>query len=316
MPSTFTWGTVTTAGNASTLRLRLEEDEHPLPAPPHDFLVDPATLPVGARVRVELAGRRGRRVIVHGGSAAAAGGRMPAGATTPWAGDSWTMPAGWLRCDGRSVSRAEFPDLFAAIGTRYGSENATTFRLPNLIERVPVGLGGSGFAAMHAPVTGGQVSVTLTTAQMPSHTHAQNAHTHTSAAHTHTSAAHTHGINHGHGAATTTSAGDHTHGPPNDVSGNFLFQNLQAGGTQGQIVASGGNNLIRFQNTVSSAGAHTHNVTVPAHSGNSASTTPGATGSTTPGATGSTTAVNATTGGGEAHPNLQPYVVMHYIIKT
>ncbi len=298
MPSTFTWGTVTTAGNASTLRLRLEEDEHPLPAPPHDFLVDPATLPVGARVRVELAGRRGRRVIVHGGSAAAAGGRMPAGATTPWAGDSWTMPAGWLRCDGSSVSRAEFPDLFAAIGTRYGAgDGSTTFNLPNLIERVPVGLGGSGFAAMHAPVTGGQASVTLTTAQMPSHTHAQNAHTHTSAAHTHT-------INHGHGQATTNSTGAHAHGPP---EGNRNFWGL-VDTDPGTNFASGPGYRGSGRFSTASAGAHTHTVTVPNFSGNS--------GSTTPGATGSTTAVNATTGGGEAHPNLQPYVVMHYIIKT
>ena len=43
-------------------------------------------------------------------------------------------PEGWLVCDGHAVRRADYPELFAAIGELYGAGNgSTTFNLPNLI---------------------------------------------------------------------------------------------------------------------------------------------------------------------------------------
>lgn len=58
-------------------------------------------------------------------------------------------PAGWLLCDGRAVSRSTFVALFAAIGTAYGPGNgSTTFNLPDLRGRAPIGAGtGSGLTA-------------------------------------------------------------------------------------------------------------------------------------------------------------------------
>lgn len=77
-------------------------------------------------------------------------------------------PPGWLLCDGAAVSRTTYAALFARIGTTYGAGNgSTTFNLPNLRDRFPVGA-GSGYAA---GATGGAASVALTVAQMPAHNH-------------------------------------------------------------------------------------------------------------------------------------------------
>jgi microcystin-dependent protein len=62
----------------------------------------------------------------------------PAGLIVPYAGAS--APSGWLGCDGAAVSRSTYSTLFAAIGLTYGSGNgSTTFNLPDLRGRVPVG---------------------------------------------------------------------------------------------------------------------------------------------------------------------------------
>ena len=51
-----------------------------------------------------------------------------------------SVPAGYLVCNGQAVSRTEYSDLFAAIGTAYGTGNgSTTFNVPNLIDRFPQG---------------------------------------------------------------------------------------------------------------------------------------------------------------------------------
>ena len=53
-------------------------------------------------------------------------------------------PTGWLKCDGRAVLRNRYPDLFAVIGTTYGSgDGSTTFNLPDLTEKFPVGSGSN-----------------------------------------------------------------------------------------------------------------------------------------------------------------------------
>ena len=53
-----------------------------------------------------------------------------------------TIPEGWLACDGGAVSRTTYSKLFAVIGTTYGSGNgSTTFNIPNLKGRFPLGTG-------------------------------------------------------------------------------------------------------------------------------------------------------------------------------
>lgn len=57
--------------------------------------------------------------------------RVPAGAVEFYAGQN--APVGWLECNGSIVSRSVYPDLFGAIGTRYGAgDGSTTFNLPDL----------------------------------------------------------------------------------------------------------------------------------------------------------------------------------------
>lgn len=67
---------------------------------------------------------------------------VPAGAIMPFGGSS--APFGWLLCNGAAVSRTDYADLFAVIGTSYGTgDNSTTFNVPDLRECVPVGAGQS-----------------------------------------------------------------------------------------------------------------------------------------------------------------------------
>lgn len=60
-----------------------------------------------------------------------------------------TAPSGWLLCDGSAVSRTNYSALFSAIGTTYGvGDGSTTFNVPDLLGRVPMGSGtGSGLTA-------------------------------------------------------------------------------------------------------------------------------------------------------------------------
>lgn len=76
-------------------------------------------------------------------------------------------PNGWLLCQGQTLSIAENETLFNLIGTTYGGDGVQTFQLPNLNSRVPIHQ-GPGFVIGQL---GGEEHVTLTTQQIPSHTH-------------------------------------------------------------------------------------------------------------------------------------------------
>lgn len=80
------------------------------------------------------AGEKGQVLMSEGTGAPAWKSAMtlPVGMIMPFAGIE--APSGWLKCDGSEVSRTEYADLFAAIGTLYGDGNkVTTFNLPNLV---------------------------------------------------------------------------------------------------------------------------------------------------------------------------------------
>jgi microcystin-dependent protein len=76
-------------------------------------------------------------------------------------------PAGWMFCEGQLLPISEFETLFNLIGTTYGGDGQSTFALPDLRGRLPIHQ-GSGFTFAQ---TGGVESVTLTTVQIPAHSH-------------------------------------------------------------------------------------------------------------------------------------------------
>lgn len=114
-----------------------------------------------------------------------AGGGMPTGSMQMYAGS--TAPSGWLLCDASAVSRSTYGALFALIGTTYGSgDGSTTFNVPDMRGRVPVGVGtgtgggssgtglpsgGSALTAVSRGTWKGEETHVLTTAEMASHSH-------------------------------------------------------------------------------------------------------------------------------------------------
>lgn len=81
-------------------------------------------------------------------------------------------PAGWFFCEGQLVSISENETLFQLIGTTYGGDGQSTFAVPDLRGRLPVHQGnGPGLSSRVIGETGGTEEVTLTTAQIPAHTH-------------------------------------------------------------------------------------------------------------------------------------------------
>ena len=195
---------------------------------------------------------------------------VPSGVVSQFAGSS--APPGYLICDGSAVSRSTYASLFTAISTTYGvGDGSTTFNLPNLKGRVPVGLDSTQTEFDALGESSGAKTHTLTSAEMPGHTHTTPNHSHTY-------------------SATTSSNGSHSH-----VLEDSYLQGVPVGG--GSTVFAGNRQYSGWGDTryVQAAGAHTH--TLSGTTSNSSPTT-------------------NSTGGGGAHNNLQPYIVLNYIIKT
>jgi microcystin-dependent protein len=82
-------------------------------------------------------------------------------------------PAGWAFCDGSLLPISENEILFNLIGTTYGGDGQSTFALPDLRGRLPVHMGtGAGLSPFVIGQSGGVETVTLTTSQIPGHSHA------------------------------------------------------------------------------------------------------------------------------------------------
>jgi microcystin-dependent protein len=229
------------------------------------------------------------------GGAAASGDTVPTGSIVAFAGS--IAPSGWLVCDGTAVSRTTYGSLFSTINTVYGAgDGSTTFNLPDLRTRIPVGKAASGtFVTLGA--TGGAETHTLTTTQIPAHTHTQNPHNHTQDSHDHAQQSHSHtvgtGGTHDHAIFVTgTNDTSHTH--------NGASTTTNVAGTPSSSTGGGSTS-----SPILDDGSHSHSLSSTPANNLSATAT-----------NNETTATNQNTGGGQAHNNLQPYIVLNYIIKT
>lgn len=85
-------------------------------------------------------------------------------------------PRNWAFCAGQIMPIAQNTALFSLLGTTYGGNGQTTFALPDLRGRVPVGTGqGPGLANVSLGEMAGSPTITLNVAQIPAHTHAMTA---------------------------------------------------------------------------------------------------------------------------------------------
>jgi microcystin-dependent protein len=192
-----------------------------------------------------------------------------------------TAPTGWFLCEGQEVSIATYTNLYNALtttGTVFpygantngsGSVGSTHFRLPNLKGRIPVGRDSSQTEFDALGETGGAKTHTLSIAEMPAHTHTQNAHNHGTS-------------DPGHIHEVSASSGGHP------AVTNYINQGVFGvfGFTPSTVNQASGYGRQWFAD-VSTTGISINNAT----------------------------ATNQNTGGGGAHNNLQPYVVINYIIR-
>ena len=101
---------------------------------------------------------------------AVSGDTLPIGAIMPFGSN--TIPENWLLCNGQAVSRTDYQELFNTIGTTYGSgDGFTTFNLPDLQGKIPVGKNANDTDFETLGETGGEKTHTLTVNEMPSHHH-------------------------------------------------------------------------------------------------------------------------------------------------
>ncbi len=102
---------------------------------------------------------------------------IPSGSMQMYAGAS--APTGWLLCDGTSYLRTTYPTLFTSISTTFGAVDGTHFSVPDMRGRAPMGVGsgtgivtgGSALTARALSAWTGEETHTLTTPEMPAHTH-------------------------------------------------------------------------------------------------------------------------------------------------
>lgn len=102
--------------------------------------------------------------------AAAVPAGSPAGSITGFAGAA--APSGWVLCNGAAINRTTYATLFAVIGEIYGvGDGSTTFNVPNLKGKTPVGLDAAQAEFDALAETGGAKTHQLIVSEMPAHTH-------------------------------------------------------------------------------------------------------------------------------------------------
>lgn len=166
-----------------------------------------------------------------------------------------TAPSGWLLCNGNAISRATYAALFLIISTTYGAgDGATTFNLPDLRQRFPLGKATSG-TGVTLGSTGGTVDHTHTGGTVSGSTGSTAPGTDSQGGHTHGGATggHTHGVNITSAGPSSESALLYTAGAASVTLAN-LGHTHAVSGTSDSATAS-----------ISSDGSHSHTVNSHLH---------------------------------------------------
>lgn len=225
----------------------------------------------------------------------------PVGMLAPFAGAS--APDGWLFCAGQAVSRSTYAALFAVVSTTYGSgDGSTTFNLPDLRGRTAVGKDNMGGSAANRVTAGisGIAGITLGAVggneNVHQHSHA-NTLTNNAVTSGNDNTEHTHAVS----ATTGTESADHTHVVPIGVAQEGVFTGI--------IGTSGHNgNVHTWSASATSNGrsaAHTH----------SFSTTSGGRSSFHQHSVTSNVTISNVNFGSGSSQNMQPSIILNYIIK-
>jgi len=239
-------------------------------------------------------------------------GRSEVGAIKPWG--KTTAPDGYVLCDGASLVRTgTYADLFAVIGTTYGTADGTHFNVPDLQGKAPQGYDGNTY---NLAGTGGAntVTVSVTNNQAVNSTLANNqAVTATSTVANNQAVTVTGNI--ANTSLTTAQLASHNHnwrwGSGQAPSGtNKLGMNFPGVNSANSAPPAGGSSNTAVDNAGSGTG-HTHTHTLAGTmTGNVAVTTTGT-------LTGNVALSNALTGAVTASGtnSFSPYVVVNYIIR-
>ena len=243
------------------------------------------------------------------------GGLVPPGTMVQYLGS--VAPSGWLFCRGQAISRTAFPALFAAIGTTYGpGDGSTTFNLPNMERRMPIGKAASGSASALGQ-TGGAFD----------HVHSGPSHTHSGPSHTHSGPSHTHGYSstsgsggsHDHGAPDILAEGAHTHSF-SDTSSTPSSTHVAGSFTGAAVGVPTSTHTHSVSGTTGSGGSHIHSMSNNHRTSTASSHTHSVSGTTGSGGTGNTgasgTAATGASGTGDTGTANPPYLVVNYIVKV